>query len=99
MTVSAQALGKLVLELLTDLLDLCLDSGDFYLSLCLCCGLYCAVLTEYRIKGEMRKAGWFSQERSVKEREGVWWNVVVVTPDQWLHTKGSRSSCLDHNMS
>ena len=52
-----------------------------------CCGLYCAVLTEYRIKGEMRKAGWFSQERSVKEREGVWWNVVVVTPDQWLRTK------------
>ena len=53
-----------------------------------CCGPYRAVLTEYRIKGEMRKAGWFSQERSVKEREGVWWNVVVVTPDQWLRTKG-----------
>ena len=48
----------------------------------LCCGLYRAVLTEYRIKGEMRKVGWFSQERSVKECEGVWWNVVVVTPDQ-----------------
>ena len=47
-----------------------------------CCGLYCAVLTEYRIKGEMWKVGWFSQERSVKECEGVWWNVVVVTPDQ-----------------
>ena len=27
------------------------------------------------------------QERSVKECEGVWWNVVVVTPDQWLCTK------------
>ena len=25
--------------------------------------------------------GWFLQERSVKECEGVWWNVVVVTPD------------------
>ena len=36
----------------------------------------------------MRKAGWFSQKRSVKERKGVWWNVVVVTPDQWLRTKG-----------
>ena len=47
-----------------------------------CCSLYCAVLTEYRIKGEMWKAGWFLQERSVKECEGVWWNVVVVTPDQ-----------------
>ena len=49
----------------------------------------------------MRKAGWFSQERSVKEREGVWWNVVVMTPDQWLRTRlySSRSSCLDHNMS
>ena len=46
-----------------------------------CCGPYRAVLTEYRIKGEMWKAGWFSQERSVKECEGVWWNVVVVTPD------------------
>ena len=33
----------------------------------------------------MRKAGWFSQERSVKEREGVWWNVVVVTPDQFIY--------------
>ena len=53
-----------------------------------CCGLYCAVLTEYRIKGEMWKAGWFSQERSVKKCEGVWWNMVVVTPDQWLRTKG-----------
>ena len=30
----------------------------------------------------MWKVGWFSQERSVKEHEGVWWNVVVVTPDQ-----------------
>ena len=57
------------------------------LTVLLCCGLYRAVLTEYRIKSEMRKAGWFSQERSVKEREGVWWNVVVVTPDQWLRTK------------
>ena len=36
-----------------------------------CCGLYRAVLTKYRIKGEMWKAGWFSQERSVKECEGV----------------------------
>ena len=54
----------------------------------ICCGLYRAVLTKYRIKGKMRKAGWFSQERSVKERKGVWWNVVVVTPDQWLRTKG-----------
>ena len=35
----------------------------------------------------MQKAGWFLQERSVKEREGVWWNMVVVTPDQWLRTK------------
>ena len=52
-----------------------------------CCGPYRAVLTEYRIEGEMRKAGWFSQERSVKEREEVWWNVVVVTPDQWLRTR------------
>ena len=47
-----------------------------------CCSLYHTVLTEYRIKGEMWKAGWFSQERSVKECEGVWWNMVVVTPDQ-----------------
>ena len=46
-----------------------------------CCSLYYAVLTEYRIKGKMWKAGWFLQERSVKECEGVWWNVVVVTPD------------------
>ena len=53
-----------------------------------CCSLYCAVLTEYRIKGKMWKTGWFSQERSVKECERVWWNVVVVTPDQWLCTKG-----------
>ena len=30
----------------------------------------------------MWKVGWFSQERSVKECEEVWWNVVVVTPDQ-----------------
>ena len=29
----------------------------------------------------MWKVGWFLQERSVKEREGVWWNMVVVTPD------------------
>ena len=35
----------------------------------------------------MWKAGWFSQERGVKECEGVWWNMVVVTPDQWLCTK------------
>ena len=53
-----------------------------------CCSLYHAILTEYRIKGKMQKVGWFSQERSVKEHEGVWWNVVVVTPDQWLCTKG-----------
>ena len=31
----------------------------------------------------MWKAGWFLQERSVKECEGVWWNMVVVTPDQF----------------
>ena len=48
----------------------------------LCCGLYCAVLTECRIKGKMWKVGWFLQKRSVKECEGVWWNIVVVTPDQ-----------------
>ena len=30
----------------------------------------------------MQKVGWFSQERSVKECEGVWWNMVVMTPDQ-----------------
>ena len=40
------------------------------------------VLTKYRIKSKMWKAGWFSQERSVKKCKGVWWNMVVVTPDQ-----------------
>ena len=30
----------------------------------------------------MWKLGWFLQERSVKKCEEVWWNIVVMTPDQ-----------------
>ena len=42
------------------------------ISLPVCCGLYYAILTEYKIKGEMWKAGWFLQKRSVKKCEEVW---------------------------
>ena len=35
----------------------------------------------------MWKAGWFLQKRSVKKCEEVWWNIVVITPDQWLCTR------------